>query len=311
VTTTKPNGVIIARGGPAEGFALTLEQGRPQFHIRAEGQLSTVTGSKRIVGGWHHVAGVLTEDKEMRLYVDGVRVAEGAAHRLIASDPAQGMEIGEDAQTAVGAYKSPATLTGIVDEVRLYFRAATDEQVAARFENGDELVPDPVLVVSFDDGSARDMSVHRNNGTLMRGKIVAGKVGKGVQFTTRRGNAPAQKQGDSLVEPKWAADVPVYVRGMVLAGSNLFIVGPADIIDEEQTFQGLTEKNAQVEQLLARQDSILDGAEGSLLLAVNIDSGETEHELPLSSLPTWDGLAGAGGQLFLTTQDGDVICLGE
>jgi outer membrane protein assembly factor BamB len=310
VTTTKPRGVIVARGGPAEGFALTIEAGRPTFHIRSKGSLSTVAGKRRIVGGWHHVAGVLTEDKQMRLYVDGNRVGEGTATGLIDSDPAQGMEIGDDAQTAVGAYKTPAVLTGIIDEVRLYFSAANDDQIAERFKDGAELFPDPVLVVSFDDGSARDLSVYRNNGTLGAAKVVDGKVGKAVRFTARGGNKN-QKQGDSLVDPKWTSDVPVYVRGMVLAGQNLFIVGPADIIDEEETFQKLTEKDAEVEKLLARQDGILDGDEGSVLLAVNIDTGETEHRLPLSALPAWDGLAAAGGQLFLTTKDGKVVCLGE
>jgi len=62
---------------------------------------------------------------------------------------------------------------------------------------------------------------------------------------------------------------------------------------------------------LARQDDALQGKNGALLLAVNIDTGEVETETKLRTLPTWDGLAGAGGQLFLTTLDGRVICFGE
>ena len=47
------------------------------------------------------------------------------------------------------------------------------------------------------------------------------------------------------------------------------------------------------------------------MLAVNIDTGEMESEIQLEELPTWDGLAGAGGELFLSTLDGAVICFGK
>ena len=312
-TTTKPKGTIIARGGPAVGFALTLANGKPQFHVRSADELVTITASKRAVGGWHHVVGVLDKDLQMRLYLDGKRVAEGKANKLLSGDPAQGLEIGADGQTNVGEYKSPNQFTGIIDEVRLYFSAATDEQVAARFSSNDEIANNPVLALTFDDGTARDVSTHRNNGTNEGGKVVEGKFGQGIQFTVpkKKGGNKNQKPGDSLVQKKWAADVPIYVRAMVLAGQNLFIVGPPDIIDEESTFQQLTEKDPEVQELLAKQDDALEGKTGGQLLAVNIESGEIDHTVELGTLPAWDGLAGANGRLFLSTLDGQVMCFGE
>uniref|UniRef100_UPI003561D9C6 hypothetical protein n=1 Tax=Stieleria sp. TaxID=2795976 RepID=UPI003561D9C6 len=177
---------------------------------------------------------------------------------------------------------------------------------------------DAVLAVSFDDGTARDHSLHRNNGTLEGGKLVEGKFGKAVQFTSRNqgpakkaGNNSTVKPGDSLVKPKWAKDVPVYVRGMVLAGNKLFIVGPPDTINEEETFQKLSESDPEVQALLDDQDAALMGKDGSSLLAVNIDTGEIENEIKLDTLPAWDGLAGANGSLFLSTLDGSVMCFGK
>ena len=69
--------------------------------------MKTVQGKKRIIGGWHHVAGVLQEDLTMKLYVDGQMVGEGKATSLLKSDPAQAMEVGLDAQSAVGEYQAP------------------------------------------------------------------------------------------------------------------------------------------------------------------------------------------------------------
>lgn len=311
-TTTKPQGTIIARGGPADGFALTLTNGQPQFHVRSKSRLTTVAGKQRLVGGWHHVAGVLQQDLTMKLYVDGEPVAESKAEGLVSTDPVQGLEIGSDDLSAVGEYQSPNSFSGIIDEVRLYFTAATDEDIRRRFEDNEEVAADPVLVVSFDDGTARDVSTHRNNGTLNGGRSVDGKFGRGIQLTARRrsGGRPTPKS-NSLVQPKWTSDIPIYARAMVLAGHQLFVAGPPDIIDEESTFQKLTERDPQVQELLAEQDDALNGEQGGLLLAVDADTGQIAHQIKLKTLPVWDGLAGANGRLFLSTQDGRVICYGK
>ena len=73
-------------------------------------------------------------------------------------------------------------------------------------------------------------------------------------------------------------------------------------------FKKLSESDPAVQTELAKQDAALDGAEGSSLLTVNIDTGEIENEVELKSLPAWDGLSGAGGDLFLSTLDGSVVC---
>lgn len=311
MTSTKPNGVVIARGGPTHGFALTLKQGKATFMVRSDFKLSEISGGKRLIGGWHHLAGVMDKEGNMTLYVDGKEVATGKG-KLIPADPAQGLDVGGDTATAVGEYTSPNTLTGIVDEPRLYFAAFSGEDIARRFETGAELSDTAVLAASFDDGSARDHSLHRNNGTVDGGaKVAEGKFGKGLQFTasTKKKGASNQKnQGNSLMKPKWTQDVPIYVRSMCLSGFRLFIAGPPDIIDEEETFKGLSENDPEVQELLAKQDSVLEGEQGGKLLVVNTQSGEIEHSIQLNTLPAWDSLAGANGRLFLSTLDGEIRC---
>lgn len=314
-TATRPNGVVIARGGPTHGFALLLKNGLATFAYRADSELTEISGGKRLIGGWHHLVGLVTEDKELRLYVDGQRVAEGTCKQLISADPAQGLEVGADAQSAVGDYLSPHTLSGIVDEPRLYFATFSDEDIAKRFEDGSELSDTAVLAASFDDGSARDHSLQRNNGTAEDTKLVEGKFGKALQFTPSKKNGKAgnkpSNQGNSLVKPKWAEDIPIYVRAMTLAGFRLFVVGPPDIIDEEETFKGLSENDPEVQQLLKQQDGVLAGEQGSRLLVINTADGSVEQSLHLESLPAWDSLIGANGKLFLSTLDGQLVCFGE
>lgn len=311
VTVTKPNGVIAARGGPAQGFALSLAKGRPVFDVRSDGKLSSVSGQKGIVGGWHHVVGVLGKDKSMKLYVDGELAGEGKATNLLTADPLQSLEIGGDADSAVGTYVSPNTITGVVDEFRLYFEEVSGQQIAERYKHDSELSDQPAMVVSFDDGSARDLSLNRLNGSIIDGTAVDGHVGRGIKFAGNKRKGSNQQPGNSLVEPKWTQDIPIYVRAMVLASNKLFVVGPADVIDEEETFQKLTEKDPAVQRLLAEQDAVLKGKDGSQLLTVSIDTGEIEHTVKLDALPAWDGMAGANGRLYLSTSDGRVVSFGE
>ncbi|MFO0922135.1 MAG: PQQ-binding-like beta-propeller repeat protein [Pirellulales bacterium] len=328
ITATNPNGVIVARGGPAEGFALALDAGRPVFLVRSSGDLATVTGPRRIVGGWHHVVGVIDASKAMRLYVDGVKVAEGKSNGLLTKDPAQGLEIGADAGSSVGNYETPNAFTGIIDEVRLFFDTPSDEAVEERYRTGGEMLQDPHLVVTFDDGTARDWSTYRQDGTLEGGTRVEGKFGMAVRFTAKKGADTAKSKsedenlnpkdaknkkatGNTLIKPKWSEDIPVYARAMALAGETLFVAGPLDTIDEEETFKKLSDKDEDVQRELQQQDEALDGKIGGLLLSINSFSGKVENRIELGTFPTWDGMASANGQIYLTTLDGRILCFGK
>ncbi len=318
VTATKPQGVIFASGGPREGFALTLQEGKPEFMVQSNGQTSTVTGNKPIIGGWHHVAAVLSKDMKMKIYVDGEVVGQATGKGLLTKEPADSIQIGADVGSSIGGPKTSTGFSGIIDEFRLYYVAADDAQIAARFKNGSEVSSEAVLAIGFDDGSARDDSSRRNNGTLEGGRVVEGKIGGAIQFSAADGipmspdaAGNALNQGNSLVKPKWTEDVPIYVRGMVLGGQKLFVVGPPDIIDEEATFKQLSEKDPEVQKLLDLQDQMMEGKDGGLLLAENLATGKIESRLEIDSLPAWDGMAGANEKLFLSTLDGRVICFGK
>ena len=68
-----------------------------------------------------------------------------------------------------------------------------------RFDDGTEISSDAVLAVSFDDGTARDYSIKRNNGTSKEPAWSKGKFGKAIQFSARKkgGGNNAQKPGES------------------------------------------------------------------------------------------------------------------
>jgi len=101
--------------------------------------------------------------------------------------------------------------------------------------------------------------------------------------------------------------VPLLTRAMVLTPNALFVAGPPDLIDEQQTQKTLTDDATQ--RLLAQQAAALEGAEGALLWAVSPTDGKKLAEQRLTALPVFDGLIAAGNRLYFATTDGRVIAM--
>jgi hypothetical protein len=103
--------------------------------------------------------------------------------------------------------------------------------------------------------------------------------------------------------------VPLLVRAMVLADRTLFAAGPPDVADEEETLTAWG--NPETAALLAEQAAGLEGRRGSILLAVSANDGSKLAAYRLDSMPVFDGMAAAGGRLFMVTTDGKVLALGS
>ncbi|HEY2414256.1 MAG TPA: PQQ-binding-like beta-propeller repeat protein [Pirellulaceae bacterium] len=311
VNAEQPSGVIAAHGGPKAGYALALSQGRPKWFVRtAADKVVSVTAPASVVGGWVHVAGVLTKDKQLELYVNGRPVASDAVTQLITSDPAQSLEIGGDDGGAVGDYTSPSSFLGTVDEFRLYHGDLSAEEIASLAS------PEPFsrnvkpraaklkVYCSFDDGTATDQSGNNNNGKLDGNRPAEGRIGGAMRFQ----GGGTSGSADTFVKYHWNKDLPLMVNAMVKAGDVLFVAGPPDLIDEEETFQKLAARDPYVNVQLKQQDDAYQGKLGARLQAVSATDGKTLFQYQVDSLPVWDGMAAANGKLYFSTSTGDVHC---
>ena len=305
------DGVIVARGGQSQGYALVLRDGKPRFVVRADKLLSSARARTDVLGKWVHLAGVLTADKRVQLYVDGRLAGSAAATGLIGSDPKQPMEVADDAAGAVGEYGSPFGLAGVVDELRVYHRALGADEIMEHYSATEPpAAPDDALVLyySFDKGDATDGSGHKNHGRPTGVQAVEGRFGKALKFTGA-GSKSRTSGVRFLVDHRWTRDLPLLVRAMVLSGETLFIAGPPDLVDEEDAASRFGEPEVQAE--LARQSAALEGAEGAVLWAVSTADGAVLAEHKLDALPVFDGMAAAGGRLYLTTTEGKVLSMGR
>ena len=313
----RPAGTIVAHGGDTNGYAIYIKQGKPQFSVRVEKEVTTISAKNKdkIDENWFHIAGVLTEAGDMSLYVNGKLIGTEKVAGLIPQDTHQGLEVGADDGNAVGNYISPHGFSGMIDEVHVYHTALTEDQIQQRFLNprGGSLdgVKEVLSLAFEDDGDAHDSSGNGNDGTLDKAIPSDGRFGRAMAFIS--GNANPSK---SFVAPNWHADIPVYARAMLLApgsdGKVLYIAGPEDIMNEDETFDKIMAgEKSNVDPLLNRQDKVLDGDEGGILLAVSATDGKTVGTVKLDSLPAWDSMIAANGRLFMATTDGKIVGLGS
>ena len=94
--------------------------------------------------------------------------------------------------------------------------------------------------------------------------------------------------------PVWHDWLSVRIRAMVLAGNTLFIAGPPDVVDAGDPM------------------AAFEGRRGGLLWAMSEKDGKIISKCKLDAPPVFDGMIAAGGKLFISTTNGNVICfIGE
>ncbi len=92
--------------------------------------------------------------------------------------------------------------------------------------------------------------------------------------------------------PRWRKTIPVMVRGMVLAGRNLFAAGPPEVMAPDDPL------------------AAFEGRKGARLWVVSGENGRKLREYELDAPPVWDGMAAADGCLYMSLTDGSVLCMG-
>ncbi|MCF7848380.1 MAG: PQQ-binding-like beta-propeller repeat protein [Kiritimatiellales bacterium] len=110
--------------------------------------------------------------------------------------------------------------------------------------------------------------------------------------THRRGGRGTEKGMGYIRETpaKWQEFIPLRIRAMVLAGDKIVAAGPADKLNP---------------------NDLLDAFESRSSAMLNVYSAKDGRQLSsqeMESFPAFDGLAAANGKLYLSTEDGKIIC---
>jgi len=108
-------------------------------------------------------------------------------------------------------------------------------------------------------------------------------------------SSAAKRRGKKVAKAKdsWAVPIDVRARAMVLTDRHVVVAGTPDVIDGKEPW------------------AAYEGRRGGLLAIYAREDGRKVAELKLDGAPAYDGLAAARGQLYLSTTDGRVLCLGS
>jgi hypothetical protein len=116
--TQDKDGVILAHGGLAHGYALYVQDGQLFFVVRRKNALITVDGGK-VSAGQHTLRATLSKTGEMSVALDGKSPASGQAGGGFAVEPVDGFDVGGDRGAPVGLYPVPYDFGGTIEGVSL------------------------------------------------------------------------------------------------------------------------------------------------------------------------------------------------
>ena len=109
-----PNGVILAQGGTAHGFAVYVQEGKLRFATRHNGRLTIVSAESSAPNQRYELEGSLAADGLATLSVNGKTVTSGKTPGTLTTMPIDGLQVGRDANGAVGDYQEPFAYSGKV-----------------------------------------------------------------------------------------------------------------------------------------------------------------------------------------------------
>jgi len=131
---------------------------------------------------------------------------------------------------------------------------------------------------------------------LKKYRVISGKA---------RGGDPAEsRSNDSSKRPavpkygrwdrRWTTHIPIAGHAIVVGGETVAVAGVP------------MRKGFSMEDI----EASYEGRKGGLLWTLSAADGVPTGKLDLPAPPVWDGLAAAGGNLYLPLKDGTVLCLG-
>ncbi len=97
--------------------------------------------------------------------------------------------------------------------------------------------------------------------------------------------------------------MPVFVRALVLADTTLFLAGPPEPAESRNATLKLKAPD--------KAEAAFLGAQGAALWLVSAANGKTLAQYKLESSPVFDGMIAARSRIFISLQDGSLVCFGR
>ena len=105
------------------------------------------------------------------------------------------------------------------------------------------------------------------------------------------GNKARSNRRQQGPRPRWEKNIGIRVTAMVRAADTIFVAGSPDVVDPKDPH------------------GAWEGRKGGVLAAFAADDGRKLAEYKLAAPPVWDGMAVARSCLFISTCNGNIVCM--
>ncbi|MFP4056779.1 MAG: PQQ-binding-like beta-propeller repeat protein [Candidatus Brocadiia bacterium] len=116
-------------------------------------------------------------------------------------------------------------------------------------------------------------------------------AGRRAPSRREAGKGQDTRGGSPSGAPDWTVRVPLRPTAMVLAGTRLFVAGTPDALDAKRPW------------------AAYEGERGGLLVVLSGRDGSALAKGRLDAPPVYEGLAAAGGRLYIAAADGKILCM--
>ena len=113
------NGILVAQGGDAHGWGLSIEDGISKFFVCLDGKVETVTAEKKLEIGESEILAKINSNGNVELYSGKRKLGTGKVSSLVKEMPADGLQVGRDRSGTVGNYNHEFAFDGKIKRVKI------------------------------------------------------------------------------------------------------------------------------------------------------------------------------------------------
>jgi arylsulfatase len=113
------NGILVAQGGDAHGWVLTLKDGILHFFIRLNGKMEKVSADQKLDKKDLKLMAKLNSSGDLILYAGNRIIGKGKISSLVKQMPLDGLQVGKDESGLVGDYKNTFVFDGKIKRVKI------------------------------------------------------------------------------------------------------------------------------------------------------------------------------------------------
>ena len=110
---------MVAQGGDAHGWGISVENGTLHFFVCLNGKVETVTAKEKLEAKDSKIFAKIHSSGKVELHAGKRILGTGKLNSLVKEMPVDGLQVGRDEGGTVGEYKDEFAFDGKIKRVRI------------------------------------------------------------------------------------------------------------------------------------------------------------------------------------------------